>query len=171
MRGIGRIGGVLAVLAVVAVGVAVALNIGKPASSGIPAAEVLGGEEVVATIREAERVELFRLPNERLQDRIEDYSISAGPAELTYQQAESLSAWIVADASYRRVTKTCIPRFGVRARFTRGPSVVDVLFCFDCGILRVYRQGELINAPDGNFDRIAKQLLRLFNERLPDDRD
>jgi hypothetical protein len=55
--------------------------------------------------------------------------------------------------------KLCSVDYGVRARFIRGRSIVQVLFCFECDILEVTVDGK---ARIENFDFNHNALVRVM---------
>ncbi|HTN77996.1 MAG TPA: hypothetical protein VL096_22245 [Pirellulaceae bacterium] len=134
------------------------------------AADVLGGNDVVATIEKAEKVEIFRLADMQFfQDKPADYKVNGEAVALDPKMASSLATTLVAFDSYEReVAKACEPIFGVKAVFTQGESKVDVVFCFSCEILAVYHQGK--HTGDGNFDPANAKLVALVKQLFPKDK-
>ena len=63
--------------------------------------------------------------------------------------------------------KGCIVTPGVKLKFQSDGHQVDVLFCFECDILSVYRDGQYVSG--GNFDFGRPQLVDLLTANFPND--
>jgi hypothetical protein len=59
------------------------------------------------------------------------------------------------------------PVYGVRIQFHRDSDQVDVLLCFKCVFLGVYRSGKAIGGED--VDDARPQLVSIVKELFPDD--
>ena len=131
--------------------------------------ELLGGQDVVAVINNAEIVSGYLLPQKSYhQESVENYKMRLGPIELTASQKTKLSKLILSKESYIfDVAKGCAPDYGVRIEFQKGENHVDLLFCFGCSQVQVYKNGKSLSG--GEFDPVEKQLAELMKEIFPED--
>ncbi len=137
----------------------------KPART---AADVLGGEEVVKAIRAAKKVEVYRLKAQSLQRKPADYAATAGPSAVEAKVAAELAAALTGYESYERdLAVGCEPQFGVRTTHVSGSTTIDIVYCFDCDTLVVYRNGEKVG--DGLFTPARKKLVAIAKQMLPKD--
>jgi len=65
--------------------------------------------------------------------------------------------------------KGCIPTPGVKLSFRSPEHVVDILFCFECDILSVYRDNERMSG--GNFDHGRRRFVQWLQRQFPDHPD
>ena len=122
--------------------------------------ELLGGQDVVDVINNAEIVSGYLLPQKSYhQESVENYKMRLGPIELTASQKTKLSKLIL--------SKDCAPDYGVRIEFQKGENHVDLLFCFGCSQVQVYKNGKSLSG--GEFDPVEKQLAELMKEIFPED--
>jgi hypothetical protein len=68
------------------------------------------------------------------------------------------------DSYYWMAQKLCAPEYGLKIRFIRDASIVDVSFCFDCDILAVTSNGA---TPYENFDFRHNDLVRIARKLFP----
>jgi hypothetical protein len=134
------------------------------------AADVLGGDEVVAVILKPDKVLVYRLKDQAHKEKPADYEASSGPSEVDVMTAQDLSAVVAAFDTYERNSaKGCKPIYGLRTTFVRGKDEVDVVYCFACDIITVYLNGKRVGY--GEFDPGHKQLVRLAQRMLPKDEE
>ncbi len=146
-------------------GLAVGCRESRP---GATAADVLGGEEVVETMRRAESVDVFRLKDRGYSEELEDYEGVEGPLRVERALAQELADIVTAWDSYDRDARvSCAPIYHVRTRFVRGDSQVDVVYCFECCLLTVFHNEELVGG--GHFAPVQRQMNRLAKRLLPED--
>jgi len=136
-----------------------------------------GGADGIKAVARPDRVEAFRLaptPASTLQadhafDRLENYPTASGPVAVPAGRAVGLSSALTSPRSYLwGVGKGCgQPTPGVRLSFVRGRDRVDVLLCFRCNILMIYRGGRYTGG--GSFDPIREPLARSAKALFPDD--
>ena len=139
----------------------------KPART---AADVLGGDAVVKTMRTADRVVVYRLKDQTTRDKPEDYAAKTGPLQVEAQLARQLAAVVTKYETYdREVAPACEPVFGMRTTFSAGDSTVDVVYCYACNLLTVYHNGKVVG--DGYFAPGRKELVALAQKLLPEDKD
>jgi hypothetical protein len=130
------------------------------------AADVLGGDAVVAIIAKPDKVEVYRLKDQTHKEKPSEYESSSGPLDVDVMTAQDLSAVVTAFDTYERnAAKGCKPIYGVRTTFIQGKQQVDVVYCFACDILTVYLNGKAVG--HGEFDPGHKQLVRLAQRMLP----
>lgn len=143
------------------------------------------GAEAIAIIREAERVESYRLsppprPTDAASDiaafeedwrtRIDPERITARGANLSTQQTAELKDLLLSPGSYRlSVRKQCLPRAGVGLRLYAGSRTADVLLCFECDMLGLASPDDRQQAGWEDFDPVRPQLVRLVKELFPED--
>ena len=71
-------------------------------------------------------------------------------------------------SSYDWEGKGCIPRPGVKIRFTRGTSTAEVYVCLECLMLN-FGAGPPENPYWGSWDPIASKFLRIVKGLFPND--
>ncbi|WP_171189273.1 hypothetical protein [Alienimonas chondri] len=111
-----------------------------------------------------EALERLVLPDS-LPEGISDYREVAGPVAVPAAQAAALDSpgWLSPD-----VAKACEPLYGLRVRFTgRNGTVVDIWNCFECDILSVVIDGEVVGGDDS--DDLRPILLAVARQAFPDD--
>ena len=89
-----------------------------------------------------------------------------GPAELA--PGSELARALADPALYRfdDNAKACAPRYGLRAQFAEGAATLDVVVCFECAMLLVYRDGGYAGTLhfDPGVPRLARAALDAFPE-------
>jgi hypothetical protein len=140
-----------AVAAIAVVGASYALTFGRST-----AARALGGGANLQLIREASRVEAYRLaPPAGLDPQFDDvppldYYVVSGPIVASDSIAEQLKETLLASETYPRrwmLTTECgRPVYGVKLSFIRGGERLDVYLCFSCSEL-VVRRNDTTHAP------------------------
>lgn len=127
-----------------------------------------GTQEAVGTLMNAERVEAYRLVEGPAQGTAADFKASAGPLLLTRSMAGEFAAVLTdPDTFWWDTAKGCEPRYGVRLKFMRGDSAVDVLLCLDCRSLAVYAGSDPPRSKD--FDGAAPRIIGLVKQLFPYD--
>ena len=63
--------------------------------------------------------------------------------------------------------KACLPRWGARLGIRGVSTELDVLLCFECDILSVFRDGERVAGED--FDPVRSDLVRAVKSAFPSD--
>lgn len=131
--------------------------------------ELLGGQDVVDVINNAEVVSGYLLPQKSYhQESVEDYTMRLGPIELPEVQKSKLTKILLSKESYLYdIAKGCAPDYGVRIEFQKGENRVDLLFCFGCSQVQAYKNGKSLSG--GEFDPVEKQLAEIMKEIFPDD--
>lgn len=129
------------------------------------AADVLGGDDIIKVIRDAKKVEVYRLKAQSIQRTPDEYVATAGPLVVDAKVATELAAVLTHFDSYEReLAVGCEPQFGMRTTFTSANTKVDVVYCFDCDTLVVYRDGK--KAGDALFIPAHKRLVALAKRML-----
>lgn len=143
-------------------------GVGCAAEKALPSG-ALGGESVVKAIRNAKKVSVYRLKGETTKDDPQAYVATDGPIELDEKQAAALAEIVTSPRTYEfEVAPACEPIFGVRTTFVDGDTTVDIVYCFDCNLLTVYRNGKQVG--DAYFAPGRKQLVAMMKELLPKDK-
>lgn len=131
-------------------------------------ATLYGTPDAARTVFEPERVEAYRLVAGEPKDKVADFAIASGPELLARSLAGEFSAALTdPDTFWWDTAKGCEPRYGVRLKFTRGESVVDVLLCLECRSLAVYVADDRPRYKD--FDGAAPRLIGLAKQLFPQD--
>lgn len=158
------------VLAVAIAATFYAATVGRP-----PIVKLFGGAENMAIVREATRVEAYRVAppagSKPMEDYISplDFEVAAGPAAVSAEMAKELATSLLSPDTYRRGgAKECgYPVYGVMLSFFRGNDRVDVFFCFQCGDLAVTRDGKKFGV--GDFSQITRPFVVAVKKLFPDD--
>lgn len=142
----------VAIVVVIAMGVAL-----YQAAFGAPSmSRLFGSAENLAIVREATRVEAYRLaPPAGVDPFLVDtspleYQTTAGPVTVKSELAETLQATLLSPSTYRLwIVKECgFPVYGVKLSFFSGSEHVDVYFCFKCSVLAVVRDKQVVGRAD-----------------------
>jgi hypothetical protein len=134
---------------------------------------MFGGEESLDIVVHPRRVEAYRLgalPElvNWQNATLSDYPMTAGPVEVPAAISSELSKTLSAAGSYGwDYAKGCAPRYGVGITFRGSVNRIDVLFCFECDVLLVARDGSIIGGED--FDDIRPSLVRAVKVLFPSD--
>jgi hypothetical protein len=142
-----------------------------------PMLRLFGGGENMAIVREATRVEAYRLGpppgGDPPQDYISplDYEVASGPVAVPAKMARELATTLLSPDTYTWGTaKACgFPVYGVKLSFFRGPERVDVFFCFRCDDLTVTRDGKKLGA--GDFSEAKRPFVEAVKALFPDDQE
>lgn len=131
--------------------------------------KLFGGEQAVEIIQNADRVDAYRQsPESYHQSLLSEYKILYGPVVVVEAEKKELQLALLANDSYMwDVAKGCEPDYGVRVEFSRGVERVDILFCFGCSQLQIYRNGKSVSGED--FDPIEKKLINIAQRIFPED--
>ncbi|MGC1272412.1 MAG: hypothetical protein WBC44_01800 [Planctomycetaceae bacterium] len=136
-------------------------------------AEMFGGRDGLKTLTEPDKVEAYRLrplPQDKQGRRtpLKEFQILSGPVTVPKESAKNVARSLLSYDSYEwDSAKGCLPIYGVRLSFARGDDRVDVLLCFQCDVLLVYRNGKITGGED--FDAIRPVLVRTVKPLFPDD--
>lgn len=136
-------------------------------SQDIP--RLFGGSDGVQIVRQAKTVLAWRVVGtNEFHELLYDYEMRGKPVELSTSQAQSLRNLLLDHDSYEwDVAKGCMPIYGVRVQFLEEDQSVDVMFCFECDILTIFRNGKITTGED--FDTIRGRLLEIIKPLFPDD--
>ena len=97
-----------------------------------------------------------------------DYPVAKDLGAFPKDQIPMLLSVLLDPKTYEwEYSKSCIFIPGVKLSFQSDGHRVDVLFCFDCDILSIYRNGQYVSG--GNFDFGRPQLVDLLKANFPDD--
>ncbi len=142
----------------------------QPLTVSTNVVKLFGEAETVEIMQNPDTVKAYRQPQESyLQKLISDYDVLTGPILVAEAEKKELQQLLLADDSYMwKVAKGCEPDYGVRIEFSQGDDKVDVLFCFGCSQLQIYRNGKSVSGED--FDPIEKKLIKIVQRIFPEDR-
>jgi hypothetical protein len=137
-----------------------------------PVRDALGGYNGLSLLRNAERIEVYRLkpPTDRDQWRmagVQDFAVILGPITLSSESAKQIVAILDDPTAYSHLAKGCIPLPGVRVDFIRGNDRLQVLLCYECMMLDSYINDERVGGAD--FDRAFSALAGWVQPLFPDD--
>ena len=131
---------------------------------------LFGNAENIAIVRDATRVEAYRVtlpggdaPNEDTSPL--DYEITSDPVRLPTAMASELAKTLLSSDTYSGAAAACGPPiYGVKISFFRNAERVDVYFCFHCSVLRVVRDERVYGGADfGNAEQVfVKAVKTLF---------
>jgi hypothetical protein len=150
--------------------------------------KMFGGDEVVETIKEPDRVQAVRIrllePEEQTDPEEggfarENYRPLSEPVSVSAENVDLLARWLTSGSSYKwpeegvESAKACEPSYGVILLFERGDWHVDVWLCFECNVFVVY-ESEHDSATQffgggGDFDLIHDELADVMKSLFPDD--
>lgn len=157
------------------------LGAAEPPDPSAKAKQLIGGDKVVALIREIESVEAFRVGSAgdpKADDLVAGRKVLGKPVALPKEFAAKLTAALLADNTYLKSdSKGTGKNTGVAFRAkTAGGGVVEVSFCLQKGNvhLRVAdAKGDVLKAGDcrGFRDDPQAPLRALAAEAFPDDAD
>ena len=130
--------------------------------------KAIKSEDAFNTIRDAEKVTLYRLEDSYHEDTVDKYEAVGDPVDLKPAKADELRQLLLSPSGYLfDRAKGCEPIYGVRVAFRKGENQTDVLFCFGCDILAFYFNGKPSGGED--FDPIRMKLLGVIKPAFPDD--
>lgn len=158
---------------VVVVAAAGAIYVAIVGPSPIP--RLFGGLENMSIVREATRVEAYRVvppPGSRpMEDNTSplDFKVVGGPTPVPAEMAKELATTLLSPDTYSwGAAKACgYPVYGVKLSFFRGNDRVDVFFCFQCGDLAVTRDGHKFAV--GDFYHARRSMAQAVKKLFPDD--
>jgi hypothetical protein len=129
---------------------------------------LFGGPEGYETIAAPAAVELSLLNSRFREGEAELPEIRAGPKSVSARSQKQLSRILLDFDTYQwGVTKLCVVDYGVKARFRRAKSEVEVLFCFECDILEIKLNGR---STAENFDFNHNALVKIMRQVFPRDK-
>jgi hypothetical protein len=125
--------------------------------------------EVAALVKSPATVTAYRLSEgSTYRAKVADYKTMGDPVDVDGETKKQLAEVLIDPRAYLwDVAKGCDPLYGVRLEFKRKNETVDVVFCFECSILSVYRQGEAVASED--FDPIRPPLVAVMKKIFPKD--
>lgn len=135
------------------------------------AGEVFGGGENLEIVQHPTRVEASRLLIDnklRMDAELANYPMVGEAIDVPTQVASRVAGVLAAEESYLwGFAKACVPTYGVRISFLQNDQRIDVLFCFECDLITVLRNGRVVGG--GNIDPARQSLLRDVKELFPND--
>jgi hypothetical protein len=140
-----------------------------------PMSRLFGGGENMAIVRDATRVEAYRVtpppgsnPMERYTSPL-DYEVVSDPVAVPAEMAREMSQALLSPETYNwGSAKACGgPVYGVKLSFFQGAERVDVYFCFQCSVLAVVRDDRVFVGED--FDNAEQVFVQAVKKLFPDD--
>jgi hypothetical protein len=137
--------------------------------------QLYGGATSMDVLTAPQTVEAFRLdpsnpPPAALANapRLGDFAVTAGPVAVDDATARELTALLLDPATYDWVrAKGCDFTPGVGLRFTKDASRVELVLCFSCDELMIFRHGRRVGMED--FDAARPQLVAIAKRLFPED--
>ena len=145
----------------------------KPSSQVV---DLLGGPTSINTVQNATLVSALRIQppaddaSEGSIKQLSGYKILSGPVVVPNQFLIELRKSILDGESYAwNAAKAACgpPNYGVRFQFLRDDEALDILVCFQCDIVGIYHNGNLV--ADMEFDAMRPQLVRIAKALFPGD--
>lgn len=141
---------------------------------GDPEATVIFSADL-AVIREADFGSSFLIDgsvaiegNDDVGPNATDYPVTKDLGPFPRDQIPHLLSVLLDPKSYEwEYSKGCIVTPGVKLKFQSDGHQVEVLFCFECDILSVYRDDQYVSG--GNFDFGRPKLVDLLKANFPND--
>jgi len=100
--------------------------------------------------------------------KIHAFPIISGPVPIDDASAATLANVLTDDDTYLwDIAKACEFMPGVALRYDGDETQIDILLCFSCDELEVYRDGQKVGHED--FDPRRPDLVRLAKHLFPDD--
>ncbi len=153
---------------VVAAGLLVS-GCGRPEDAALR--QLYGGEEGLRIVNSAATVEAYLIDpagGDGVQEAMSAYTMREGPVLVPGDVVGALRGVLLDWRSYEwEVAKACEPRFGPRIRFADPAGTVDVLLCFTCDQLLIFRDGARVGQRD--FDPIRSQLAEAVQRLFPEE--
>lgn len=149
----------------------------KPASPD-PRVRAFLGEDLIAILSNAERVESYRVardldqPPDGKTPRLCAMNIIARGPDLNAKQRDRLLALIFDADSYGwDYGKGCEPMPGVHLRAIKGAHFVDIALCFECEMWGFGKDSSSESFPKiwEDFDPVTRALAKLAKELFPAD--
>lgn len=135
--------------------------------------KLFGGADGLQTVIVAEKAEAFRVARKKTEggESKQDFGgaeILSGPIAVDEKTTRELAQILANPGTYGwDFAKGCIFDPGVAIRFTHKSSIVEVVFCFHCKELQVYRNGTKVGGED--FDAASNRLAAILKRVFPDD--
>lgn len=138
-------------------------------------AQLYGGPTSMDVLRSPQRVEAFRLdpsnpPSPALAGapRLGDFAVTAGPVAVDAASAQELTSVLLDADTYDWLrAKGCDFQPGVGLRFVKEASRVEVVLCFSCDELMIFRHGQRVGMED--FDAARPRLVAVAKRLFPQD--
>lgn len=127
----------------------------------------LGGADVLTTIKNAETVTAQRIDSTPQDDAPRVLTELGSPFNVPAAQATELKTAFSQGATYLSPSKNCQFRANVRYCFITPKDKVDIVLCFGCGEMEVWRGDNLVSF--GPFDGGYGRILGITKELFPKD--
>lgn len=142
---------------------------------------LFGGEDGWQILEYPTRVEAYRVEAPKIEKsdlrgpptqavNLESAKKLSDAVELNPDLTQNLSELLRNPQSYdwKSKSKPCEPTPEIAVRFTRNASNLDVMFCFECGILIVYRDGRWVGTKD--FEDSHADFVVIMKQAFPNDK-
>jgi hypothetical protein len=138
--------------------------------------KLFGGSDGLQVVLRPDKVEAFRVapqhkaPKEEGSEIIGGASILSGPVAVDETTARELAEILRNSDTYGwDFAKGCKFDPGVVIRFASRTSTIDVVFCFHCEELQIWRDGRPVGGED--FDAASRKLAAIMKRIFPEDRE
>lgn len=153
--------------------VAGALALGACGGADWRVKQLYGGPTSIDVLTHPQSVEAFRLdpvnpPRTPDTPRLGDFAVTAGPVAVDAAAVAELSSVLLDAGTYDWFrAKGCEFTPGVGLRFVKDASRVEIVLCFSCDELMIFRHGRRIGMED--FDAARPRLLAVAKRLFPED--
>lgn len=136
---------------------------------------LFGGAEGLQVVLAPAKVEAYRVAlrkgvDDDAAETIAGATIVSGPVAVDENTARELAEILKSPNTYGwDFAKGCKFDPGVVIRFASQSSAVDVVFCFHCEELQIYRDGKRVGGED--FDAASNRLAAIMKRVFPDDEE
>jgi hypothetical protein len=138
--------------------------------------KLFGGSDGLQVVLRAERVEAYRvaplhkMPKDDDPKTIGGAGMLSGPVTVDETSRRELAEILRNPGTYDwNSAKGCKFDPGVVIRFASETTTIDVVFCFHCEELQVWRDGARVGGED--FDAAAARLVTIMKRIFPDDEE
>ena len=138
--------------------------------------QIFGGADAIITMNTPDKVQAWRtIAPHKLEEeksagkkvtqttgKLADYLIVKGPVEVDAQSGAEI-ATILQRNQYKWEPPyvDCLPNPGFAVQYTKGTNNVQIFFCFECGILVTYFNGNTARGSEFNHDGLRAILERV----------
>ncbi len=158
------------IVVVAAVGAIYVATVGRS-----PMSRLFGGGENMSIVRDATRVEAYRVTPPSGSNPMEDYTspldyeVVTEPVAVPAEMAREMSRALLLPATYSwDSAKACGgPVYGVKLSFFQDSERVEVYFCFQCSMLAVVSDDRVLGGED--FDNAEALFISAVKKLFPED--
>ena len=138
--------------------------------------KIFGGPDAIATMNAPDKVEAWRtiaphkLEEEKMggkkvtqtKGKLADYLIIKGPVEVDAQTGAEIAAILQRNQyKWKPPYVDCLPNPGFAVQYTQGTNSTQIFFCFECGILETYFNGNKSSKMEFSHDGLRALLTKV----------